>query len=101
MSLFHPSRRRSLEEAEGEIVSLYSPQFGSWYFTAVILAVGLLGSDSNSSSGASLIAKILDVAREDYSGRKQLDWLLNRWRETSAAPIQTAGVQSVWLTQSN
>ncbi len=97
MSVLHPDGKKPLEEAEDDIVRLYSSNIGSWYFTAVMIAVGLLGNGENSIAN-SLVAKILNVARENYAARKQLDWLLNRWRETSHAPIQKAGVQSAWLT---
>lgn len=96
MSLLHPHSKQSLEEAEDRIVDLYSPKFGRWYFRAIIMGVTLLTTDESPVAN-SLVAKILNVAREDYAGRKQLDGLLNRWRENSYAPVQKAGVQSEWL----
>jgi hypothetical protein len=99
MYLLHPTKKLTIDQAQDRIIEVYSAKIGSWYFSAITILVSLLTSDESSTAN-SIIAKFLDVAREDYIGRKQLDYLLNRWRENSYAPVQNAGVQGNWLSQS-
>jgi hypothetical protein len=44
-----------------------------------------------------LMNSVLDIAREDYQGRMEIEELLTKWRETSYAPVNKADVLQKWL----
>lgn len=96
MYLMREHRRGLTGEGALHLVDLYVPNIGNWFFDATVTQVGLI-SDGYPEKAKALVSAILDIARSDYDGRTRLDWLLTRWRETSAAPVRRAGVQEQWL----
>jgi hypothetical protein len=97
--LLHLLRQHPLNlsnENRKQLVELYAPDIGTWFFEAVGGYVGLIPS-SQQDAAKGMIGDLLNVARNDFEGRSRLNWLLRAWRETSEAPVHQAGVQQQWL----
>lgn len=46
-----------------------------------------------------IVGQLLEYSRSDFERRQIISGLLSTWRERSQAPIQTANVQEMWLSQ--
>lgn len=95
MFLLH-TEGSSLETKQRVLVECYSQETRDWYFRAMRYCLTLLSTEEDPAARA-LLGSTLDLARDDYSGRQDLDPLLALWRETSHAPVQRAKVQQNWL----
>jgi hypothetical protein len=100
MLIFHPDSDTDLSGAEDKIVEFYDASNQAWYLRAITDTVGLIASEQDPTA-RSLIGRILEVARENYKGRKEIGRLLRYWRESSSAPIHTANVATTWLAGSD
>jgi len=96
LSVLHPESEWTIGDVHQVLVECYSPGIGDWYFKAIRFCIETRGSEPDSQSRL-LVGHLLDVARTDYMGRAQLQNLLARWRETSYAPVNKAGVLQEWL----
>jgi hypothetical protein len=67
-----------------------------WLLGSIVTMVALFCSQE-SSAARLLVNELLDIFRSNYEIRLKLQDILNRWREASRAPIESAGLQQKWL----
>jgi hypothetical protein len=97
MSLLHPDGDRDLGNKKQMLIEFYSPDIATWYLNGVETCLRLLATERDPAARA-IVGGLLDAARTDYEGRNELQEVLKSWRETSYAPVQSAGVLEKWLT---
>jgi hypothetical protein len=88
MFSLHPKRDKSRVPGYLKLLpSLYEPS--PWFLTgaAICLEDAIARNDK---AAARIMGELLRLGKDDYLGRRRLDPLLAKWRETSRAPIQTA-----------
>ncbi len=100
MLLLHPDRDKKLEDVKQLLVEFYNSEVGFWYIKSVTTCLCLLATKEQPVAQW-VINSLLEKAREDYESRGHFQKLLNLWRETSYAPIQKAGVQEKWLSETD
>ena len=89
--LLHPKadlgRRHHVEHL---VTKRYRPTIGSWYMRAAGVVFRESAGDEE-VRGLLNVGKLLQAGRSDFSGRSALDPVLERWRQTSRAPVHRAG----------
>lgn len=98
LAVLHP-KSQGLTGHYQVLGQLYGCGVGAWYVAAVRMCLTLLGSERDLAS-RSIVGCLLERGRSDYRGRAELEELLGQWRETSYAPVQTAGLVETWLSGS-
>jgi len=78
------------------IVGSYQPANAVWLLAAFAAVVRLLAIAETETTRA-LVGRLLEMSRDDYDAREELDDTLWLWREASKAPITTAGLADRWL----
>ena len=77
------------------LVDLYQPDHGSWYLSAAAVSL-----ENFISHGDALAIRYLDElvqrAQYDFDGRVGLDPILDRWRQTSKAPVLRSHPTTLW-----
>jgi hypothetical protein len=77
------------------ILSLWTPDALPWFLPS--LAASLQKAGVEAAISKRLVSAVLRATRCEYDTRELLDPLLERWRETSSAPITSANVIERWL----
>jgi hypothetical protein len=97
MLILHPDSNTKIMDERESLVRFYKSLRSSWYIKILTAGLCLLSPKPDSSSRW-VVNQILADIRLDYESRKYLQPILALWRESSQAPVQTAGVQKKWLT---
>ncbi|WP_309732096.1 hypothetical protein [Chamaesiphon sp. OTE_75_metabat_556] len=96
MLLLHPESDEKITNVKELIVDFYTSKIGHWYIKALSVCLCLLTTEQDLAAQW-IMNKLIDTTRTDYESRKYLESVLALWRESSHAPIQSAGVQARWL----
>jgi hypothetical protein len=90
MYLCHP-RQDSLKSMEyrSQLVGLYELGLSTWYLKGAALCLeSAIGQDE--TEALAIMGTLLKYGKNDYGGRMRLDPTLEKWRETSTAPVRNA-----------
>lgn len=93
MALLHPNCvDHNIAELVDVIVDCYKPWRDNWYLRAAGNALDKLvrADDQRAVEG---IGRLLRAGMGDFEGRSGLDFVLERWREVSKAPVQKRGIE--------
>lgn len=96
MLLLHPNSNEKVGDFKEALVDFYSPNNGHWYIRSLAICL-CLSTTEQDRSAQWIMNKLINVTRTDYESKKYLELVLSLWRESSQAPIQSAGVQAKWL----
>ena len=95
--LMHPKGDAYVQQKGPLLTTLCHPNAPEWFFEGVVTWLELLTS-RQLPTAKRIIGELLEVARNNYGGRRRLDSRLRIWRETSEAPVHKANIQEQWLT---
>lgn len=90
------SKSEDYDKYIDNITLLYYPEIGQWFYSNITSSIRLLGLE-NRESIKTLLSKILDATRLNYSSRIKFNQMFVRWRELSNAPVTSANCQNQWL----
>jgi hypothetical protein len=96
MLLLHPESDEKITNVKELMVDFYTSKIGHWYIKSISVCLCLLTTEQDLAAQW-IMNKLIDITRTDYESRKYLELVLALWRESSHAPIQSAGVQAKWL----
>ena len=97
--LCHPKRNAPLSKFSGLVVELYAKGRAIWYLRGITLMLEhMLGSEEHLEA-KKVTGQLLELTRDDYAARWQIQQMLAKWRERSGAPLSHAGLAESWLMQ--
>jgi hypothetical protein len=91
MALMHDERSDSSTRMIDTIVGCYEARRETWYLrgAARALEVSVLSEDVRAIEA---MGKLLRAGKGDFQGRRQLNYVFQRWREESKAPVHKRGI---------
>lgn len=99
MFVLHPHGDKYLAPWQSLLVEAARPEISEWYIRAVAVCLRLVAAEEDRA--ARMIAGgLLERTRALYKHTRQMQRLLDIWRESSRAPATTAQVQQAWLAGS-
>jgi hypothetical protein len=94
--LFHPGYNQELSIGIASLLELYHTSISSWYLKALVFSTVTFCTE-NDLATQKVLGRFLENTRSDFEAQRSLQPLFRLWRETSSAPVQSAGVMDKWL----
>lgn len=96
--VLHTCNVKDIDRIRIQLVDTYKEKPEIWLLRSIMTTLDVVSSEKDQSTRW-IVGQLLEHSRSDFERSQIIAGLLSNWRERSHAPVQTAEVQEMWLSQ--